>query len=57
VALKANKKFTEAKKMLEQCKIMQEKVVNDSTFEENTEEELRDVDRLLEVEQLERQDQ
>jgi len=36
---------------------MQEKVVNDSTFEENTEEELRDVDRLLEVEQLERQDQ
>ena len=34
VALKANKKFTEAKKMLEQCKTMQEKVVNDSTFEE-----------------------
>ncbi|XP_015748575.1 PREDICTED: uncharacterized protein LOC107328347 isoform X2 [Acropora digitifera] len=57
VALKANKKFTEAKDVLEQCKTMQEKVVNDSTFEENTEEELRDVDRLLEVEQLERQDQ
>ncbi|XP_044172403.1 LOW QUALITY PROTEIN: uncharacterized protein LOC114958651 [Acropora millepora] len=57
VALKANKKFTEAKDVLEQCKTMQEKVVNDSTFEENTEEELRHVNRLLEVEQLERQDQ
>ena len=34
VALKANKKFKEAKDLLEQCKTMQEKVVNDSTFEE-----------------------
>ena len=33
VALKANKKFKEAKDLLEQCKTMQEKVVNDSTFE------------------------
>ncbi|XP_015748578.1 PREDICTED: uncharacterized protein LOC107328350 isoform X2 [Acropora digitifera] len=49
VALKANKKFKEAKVLLEQCKTMQEKVVNDSTFEKNTEEELRDVNRLLGV--------
>ncbi|XP_015775956.1 PREDICTED: uncharacterized protein LOC107354065 isoform X4 [Acropora digitifera] len=35
VALKANKKFKEAKDLLEECKTMQEKVVNDSTFEEN----------------------
>ncbi|XP_015765639.1 PREDICTED: uncharacterized protein LOC107344490 isoform X2 [Acropora digitifera] len=47
VALKANKKFKEAKDLLEQCKTMQEKVVNDSTFEEKTEKELRDVNRLL----------
>ena len=33
VALKANGKFREAKDLLEQCKTMQEKVVNDSTFE------------------------
>ncbi|XP_044172451.1 uncharacterized protein LOC114973113, partial [Acropora millepora] len=57
VALKANGKFIEAKKFLEQCKTMQEKVVNDRTFEENTEEELRDVNRLLEMQQSEGQDQ
>ena len=34
VALKANTKLREAKDLLEQCKTMQEKVVNDSTFEE-----------------------
>ena len=34
VALKANGKFTEAKDFLEQCKTMQEKVVNDKTLEE-----------------------
>ena len=34
VALKANGNFREAKDLLEQCKTMQEKVVNDSTFEE-----------------------
>ena len=33
VARKANGKFSEAKDLLEQCKTMQEKVVNDSTFE------------------------
>ena len=33
VARKANGKFREAKDSLEQCKAMQEKVVNDSTFE------------------------
>ena len=34
VALKANGKFRKAKNLLEECKTMQEKVVNDSTFEE-----------------------
>ena len=34
MALKANKKFREAKDLLEQCKTMQEKVVNDCTLEE-----------------------
>ena len=34
VALKANKKCREAKDLLEQCKTMQEKVVNDKTLEE-----------------------
>ncbi|XP_044172418.1 uncharacterized protein LOC114958690 [Acropora millepora] len=57
VARKANGKLREAKDLLEQCKTMQEKVVNDSTFEENTEEELRDVNRLLEMQQSEGQDQ
>ena len=33
VARKANGKLREAKDLLEQCKTMQEKVVNDSTFE------------------------
>ena len=33
VALKANKKFREAKDLLEQCKTMQEKVVNNCTIE------------------------
>ncbi|XP_067056373.1 uncharacterized protein [Acropora muricata] len=58
MALKANKKFTEAKDLLEQCKAMQEKVVNDCTLEEKVEEELRDVNnRLLEMEQSDGQDQ
>ncbi|XP_067057672.1 uncharacterized protein [Acropora muricata] len=58
VALKANKKFREAKDLLEQCKTMQEKVVNDCTLEEKVEEELTDVNnRLLEMEQSEGQDQ
>ncbi|XP_067057649.1 uncharacterized protein [Acropora muricata] len=52
MALKANKKFREARYFLEQCKTMQEKVVNDNALEEKTEEELRDVNRLLEMEQL-----
>ncbi|XP_067016496.1 uncharacterized protein [Acropora muricata] len=56
VALKANKKFKEAKDLLEQCKTMQEKVVNNSTFEKNLEEELRDVNRLLKMQQSEGQD-
>ena len=34
MALKANGKFTEAKDFLEQCKTMQEKVVNDKILEE-----------------------
>ena len=34
VALKANANFRGAKDLLEQCKTMQEKVVNDCTFEE-----------------------
>ena len=34
VARKANGKFKEAKDLLEQCKAMQEKVVNDCSFEE-----------------------
>ncbi|KAK2548685.1 hypothetical protein P5673_031031 [Acropora cervicornis] len=51
MALKANKKFREARYFLEQCKTMQEKVVNDNALEEKTEEELRDVNRLLEMEQ------
>ena len=34
MALKANGKFREAKEFLEQCKTMQEKVVNDKTLEE-----------------------
>ena len=34
VARKANGKFTEAKDLLEQCKTMQERVVNDCTLEE-----------------------
>ena len=33
VALKSNKKFREAKKILEQCKTMQERVVNNCTIE------------------------
>ncbi|XP_067056305.1 uncharacterized protein [Acropora muricata] len=57
VALKANGKFREAKDLLEECKTMQEKVVNDSTFEENLEEELRDVNRQLEMQPSEGQDQ
>ena len=32
MALKANKKFREARDFLEQCKTMQEKVVNDETL-------------------------
>ncbi|XP_015765631.1 PREDICTED: uncharacterized protein LOC107344488 isoform X2 [Acropora digitifera] len=52
VALKSNKKFREAKKFLEECKTMQERVVNNCTIEKKTEEELRDVNRLLEMEQL-----
>ena len=32
--LKANRMFREAKRLLEQCKAMQEKVVNDKTLEE-----------------------
>ncbi|XP_067056348.1 uncharacterized protein [Acropora muricata] len=56
VALKANGKFREAKDLLEECKTMQEKVVNDSTFEENLEEELRDVNGLLKMQQSEGQD-
>ncbi|KAK2547143.1 hypothetical protein P5673_033068 [Acropora cervicornis] len=51
MALKANKKFREARDFLEQCKTMQEKVVNDETLVQQTEEELRDVNRLLEMEQ------
>jgi len=34
MALKANGKFEEAKDLLEQCKTMQEKVVNDETLEQ-----------------------
>ena len=34
MALKANKKFREARDILEQCKTMQAKVVNDNTLEE-----------------------
>ena len=34
MALKANKKFREARDILEQCKTMQGKVVNDNTLEE-----------------------
>ena len=34
MALKANKKFREAKDFLEQCKTMQEKVLNDETLEQ-----------------------
>ena len=34
MALKANRKFTEAKDFLGKCKAMQEKVVNDNTLEE-----------------------
>ena len=34
MALKANKKFREARDILEQCKTMQEKVVNDETLEQ-----------------------
>ncbi|KAK2548063.1 Nephrocystin-3 [Acropora cervicornis] len=52
MALKANGKFREAKGFLELCKTMQEKVVNDKTLVKKTEEELRDVNRLLEMEQL-----
>ena len=33
VALKANKKFREAKHLLEECKTMHEKVVDDTTLE------------------------
>ncbi|XP_067016236.1 uncharacterized protein [Acropora muricata] len=57
MALKANRKFKEARDFLEQCKTMQEKVVNDETLEQNTEEELRDVNRLLEMQQSEGHDQ
>ncbi|XP_015775967.1 PREDICTED: uncharacterized protein LOC107354065 isoform X14 [Acropora digitifera] len=57
MALKANGKFKEARDSLEECKTMQEKVVNDSTFEENLEEELRDVNRQLEMQPSEGQDQ
>ncbi|XP_067056361.1 uncharacterized protein [Acropora muricata] len=58
VALKANKKFREAKDLLEQCKTMQEKVVNNCTIEKKVEEELRDVNnRLLKMEQSKGQDQ
>ncbi|XP_029192352.2 uncharacterized protein LOC114958693 [Acropora millepora] len=52
MALKENGKFREAKGFLELCKTMQEKVVNDKTLVKKTEEELRDVNRLLEMEQL-----
>ena len=34
MALKANRKFKEARNFLEQCKTMQEKVVNDETLEQ-----------------------
>ncbi|XP_067057655.1 uncharacterized protein [Acropora muricata] len=52
MALKANGKFKEVRDFLGQCKTMQEKVVNDETLEQNTEEELRDVNqRLLEMQQ------
>ncbi|XP_074631426.1 uncharacterized protein LOC141889970 [Acropora palmata] len=52
LALKENRKFREAKGCLEQCKTMQEKVVNDKTLVKKTEEELRDVNRLLEMKQV-----
>ncbi|XP_074607653.1 uncharacterized protein LOC141860362 isoform X5 [Acropora palmata] len=55
VALKANGKFKEARDFLELCKNMQEKVVNDC--KKKVEEELRDVNRLLKMEQSEGQDQ
>ncbi|XP_067057695.1 uncharacterized protein [Acropora muricata] len=51
VARKANGKFRKAKDLLEQCKTMQERVVNDCTLEEKVEEELSDVNRLLKMEQ------
>ena len=34
MALKANRKFKEARDFLEECKAMQEKVVNDETLEQ-----------------------
>ena len=34
MAVKANKKFREARDILEQCKTMQERVVNDNALEE-----------------------
>ncbi|XP_074613848.1 uncharacterized protein LOC141873669 isoform X2 [Acropora palmata] len=55
--LKAERMLREAKHFLEQCKAMQEKVVNDKTLEEKTEKELRDVNRVLEMQQSEGQDQ
>ncbi|XP_015748576.1 PREDICTED: uncharacterized protein LOC107328348 [Acropora digitifera] len=57
MAVKANKKFREARYNLEQCKTMQERVVNDNALEEKVEEELRDVNRLLEMKKSEGQDQ
>ncbi|XP_015763304.1 PREDICTED: uncharacterized protein LOC107342333 [Acropora digitifera] len=55
--LKANRMFREAKYYLEQCKAMQEKVAIDKTLGEKTEKELRDVNRHLEMQQSEGQDQ
>ena len=57
IALKANKKIRRAKDFLQQCKTMQEKTVNDNSLEEKAEEELKDVNRLLEMEHSEGQDQ
>ncbi|XP_067057647.1 uncharacterized protein [Acropora muricata] len=54
---RANRMFREAKHSLEQCKAMQEKVVTDKTLAEKTEKELRDVNRLLKMQQSEGQDQ
>lgn len=48
MALKADKKIRTAEDFLQQC--MQEKTVNDNNLDEKAEVELRDVNRLLEME-------